>query len=168
MDKHKPTQKIQQIEQRAQIEFAAPHSLAECLFRLRDTKHLEPGYLSPGIDPSFQKIDSITYSFRIRRTWYDYRYRRHHSSVEARGFLRAIDNGTTMVIGKIRFSRSIIAVIVVLVCLLAVTFAIPARDGSNIFLFALFVTVVGVFVGTLYFDRRTLIKLLQTTLDGDV
>src|SRR5690349_12640104 len=116
MDKPKrqPTQKVLEIEKQAPIEFAAPHSLAECLFRLRDTKHLEPGYLSPGIDPSFEKIDNITYSFRIRRTWYDYRYRRHNSSVEARGFLRAVDNGTTMVIGKIRFSRSVIVAIILL------------------------------------------------------
>ena len=164
MDKPKrqPTQKIQQIE------FAAPHSLAECLFRLRDTKHLQPGYLSPGIDPSFEKIDNITYSFRIRRTWYDYRYRRHHSSVEVRGFLRAIDTGTTMVIGKIRFSRSIIAVIVVLVCLLVVTLTISTKHGSDVFLFALFIAVVGIFAGMLYFDRRTLIKLLHNTLDGTV
>src|SRR5689334_13307671 len=117
MDKPKrqPTQKVLEIEKHAPIEFAAPHSLADCLFRLRDTKHLEAGYISPGIEPIFEKIDNITYSFRIRRTWYDYRYRRHNSSVEVRGFLRAIDNGTTMVIGKIRFARSLILVGILLV-----------------------------------------------------
>jgi hypothetical protein len=170
MDKptRKPKPKIHQLDRHAQIEFAAPHSLAECLFRLRDTKHQEPGYLSPGIDPTFEKIDNITYSFRIRRTWYDYRYRRHHASVEARGYLRALDNGTTMVIGKIRFSPLVAIFFVLFALLLAVIIFMPATRGSNLFVTALFVAVIGVFAGTLYFDRRTLLNLLRKALDGDV
>ncbi|MBZ0290119.1 MAG: hypothetical protein K8I30_21020 [Anaerolineae bacterium] len=164
----KPRQKILQIDKPAQIEFAAPHSLAECLFRLRDTRHQEPGWLSPGIDPSFEKIDNLTYKFRIRRTWYDTRYRRHHSSVEARGYLRAIDNGTTMVIGRIHFSRGVIVGAVLFVCLLVISLFMPAKNGSNLFMLTVFVIAIGVFAAMLYFDRRTLINLLRTTLDGDV
>src|SRR5687768_2076975 len=157
MEKNKRKPKEQ--EARAQIEFAAPYSLAECLFRLRDTKNLQTGFISPGIDPSFEKIDNITYQIRIRRTWYDYRYRNHYAYVEMRGYLRALDDDTTMVIGKIRISPMAILITVVLSVLMVSVIVIPSPRSADLFLVFLFLAVPGVFGAMLYFDRRTLIHL---------
>jgi hypothetical protein len=167
--KRKPKEKVKNGEDaRAQIEFAAPYSLAECLFRLRDTKNLQTGFISPGIDPSFEKIDNLTYQIRIRRTWYDYRYRKHYSYVEVRGYLRALDNDTTMVIGKIRISPMAFLIVGVLSVLMASVIVIPSPRSADLFLVFLFLTVPGVFGAMLYFDRRTLIHLLHHTLGGDL
>jgi hypothetical protein len=165
--KRKPDQKIQETEQHAQIEFAAPHSLAECLFRLRDTKYQQNSFMSPGIDPSFEKIDHITYEFRVRRTWYDTRHRMHTSQVEVRGFLRAIDNGTTIVVAKTRISP-VTYLLVGLMSLLIVPFACtPGLNPVTLVTTLPILGLIGLFIGMIYTDRRTLIKLLYTTLDGD-
>jgi len=168
MEQPKRKEKPKRGEEFPQIEFAAPYSLAECLFRLRDTRHLQPGFISPGIDPTFEKTDAITYQFRIRRTWYDYRYRRHNSYVEVRGYLRALDNGTTIVIARIRISPLAMVLMGLLIVLLAVVWFVPDARGTDWFLVLPFVAIVVVFAATLYADRRTLIHLLHTALAGDV
>lgn len=167
--KRKPKEKAKHGDDpRAQIEFAAPYSLAECLFRLRDTKNLQTGFISAGIDPSFEKIDNITYQIRIRRTWYDYRYRRHNSYVEIRGYLRALDNDTTMVIGKIRISPLVVVIVGALSLLMASVIVMPSPRSADLFLVFLVLAIPGVFGAMVYFDRRTLIHLLHHTLGGDI
>lgn len=151
----------------AQIEIAAPYALAECLFRLRDTKHLQTGFISPGIDPSFEKVNDITYQVRIRRTWYDYRYRRHYAYVELRGYLRALDNGTTVVIGNIRIAPLAFLILGLMLMLLAAVIVLPAPRSINLFTTLLFLAVPGVFGAMLYFDCRTLLHLLRYTLGGE-
>ena len=165
MEKSKRDTKTKPVEEaRAQIEFPAPYSLAECLYRLRDTKHLQAGYLSPGIDPTFEKVDAITYRFKIRRTWYDYRWRWHTSNIEVHGYLRALDNGTTMVIGKVRLSPLVFVVAGLFGLMFVASLTIPSPLGEDWFLKLLSVGAIGVFAALVYFDRRTLIRLLHRTL----
>jgi hypothetical protein len=169
MEKPKRKEKTQAAQEaRAQIKFAAPYSLADCLYRLRDTKRLEPGFISAGIDPTFEKVDAITYRFKVRRTWYDFRWRRHSSYIEVRGYLRALDNGTTMVIGKVRVSPLVLVVAVLFGLMLVASLAIPSPLGNDLFLELLSIGAIGVFAALVYFDRRTLIRLLHKTLGGDV
>ena len=164
----KSKRKLKPKDAPAQIEFAAPYSLAECLFHLRDTKHLQTGFISPGIDPSFEKVDDITYQIRIRRTWYDYRYRRHYAYVELRGYLRALDNGATMVIGNIRIAPVAYLLMGLLLVLIVAVIVLPGPRGINLFTTVLFLAVPGVFGAMLYLDRRTLLHLLRHTLGGEV
>jgi hypothetical protein len=165
----KPKEKPKRGEGRAQIEFAAPYSLADCLYRLRDTKYLDTGFMSPGIDPSFEKEDAITYQFCIRRTWYDYRYRQHGSYVEIRGYLRALDEGTTIVIGKIHTSPLAYVLAGVIFLMAATVIIPPAATGVIPFLAILpFMALTAIFPALIYFDRRTLLRLIHTTLGGEV
>ena len=170
--KRKPKEKREQDKQdRAQVEFVAPHPLAECLYRLRDTKRMDTGFISPGIDPSFEKVDDGTYRFKIRRTWYDYRYRRHSSSVELRGYLRALDNDLTVVIGKTRLSPTIYIFMGVFALLAVASLILPADDmigSSRGILMLLNGAIFSIPVIQIYFDRRTLVHLIHTTLAGDV
>src|ERR1043165_9737839 len=120
MDKptHLTDEQPKKKEKTAQVEFVAPYALPDCVLRIRDTKHLDTGFMSPGIDPSYEKLEPGVYKFKIKRTWYDYRSRRHSAMVELDGYLKGIDATSTVVIGETRISRTAILVRVILTGLL--------------------------------------------------
>ena len=166
--KRKPKDERKAKEPTAQIEFVAPYPLPDCLLRIRDTKSLDTGFMSPGIDPSFEKIEAGVYRFKIRRTWYDTRYRRHYSYVELDGYLKGLDETSTVVIAKTRISWMTLLLITLLgILFLFAAFSAGFRAGGWIFLIGAGV-MVGVFGVMIYFDRRTLIRLIYRVLSDDL
>src|ERR1041385_2173078 len=122
MEKAKPIadEQPKKKEQTAPIEFVAPYALPDCLYRIRDTKALQDSFMSPGFDPSYEKVEAGVYRFKIKRTWYDTRSRRYSAMVELDGYLKGIDETSTVVIAKTRISRMATIVMLVLAGLMVV------------------------------------------------
>ncbi|MBL8120407.1 MAG: hypothetical protein JNJ78_22945 [Anaerolineae bacterium] len=155
-------------ERTAPVEFIAPYDLKECILRLRDTRYQVPGYMSFGIDPSFEKIDSSLYRFRIRRTWYDTRYRRHYATVEMRGYLKGIDEQSTAIIARIHFSWGLMALVGLFLAGMLVALLLPLK-AVNILMFAgICLLVLGIAVGIAWADRRTLLNLIYRVMRDDL
>jgi hypothetical protein len=169
MDKAKrmPDATGKKKERTAPIEFVAPYSLPDCLYRIRDTKSLDTGFISPGIDPSFEKVESGVYRIKIRRTWYDNRYRRHYSMVELNGYLKGIDETSTAVIADVRTSLRAILVMVALVALVIIEgLMIPKAQSAIVFL--VFGAIILVIYGLwLVWDRRTLKYVLHHAMSDE-
>lgn len=151
-------------ENTAPIEFVAPYDLRDCRLRLRDTRRQEPSVFSAGFDPSFEDMGRGVIRFRIRRTWYDPRWRRHTSTVEMRGYLKAIDEQSTAIIAAVHVSWWMVALLGVL--LLIVILSGFGADKADTLLWTLVTVSVVVlpFAVTIYFDRRALHRLIYRAM----
>jgi hypothetical protein len=137
----------------ATIDFVALHPLDDCVVQLQDSRSTE-------IEPTFERTDSQTYKFRIRRIRRD-RTGGYSSAVEARGYLRRVSANETAVVGSIRFSWGVIIGTVVFAGILIV----------SLFMRELWLAIVVVFVMLSYWafvwwDRQTLVGLVKRRL-GD-
>lgn len=164
--KHTPTLDLlpKRKETTAPIEFIAPYDLKDCRLRLRDTRRQEPGFLSAGFDPSFEDLGNGLIRFRIRRTWYDTRWRRHTSTVEMRGYLKAVDEQSTAIIAAIHISKWLFVGLGLLLLGLMAAAAFSSKP-ANLMLTLVSVGVILVpFALTIYFDRRALYKLIYRAM----
>ncbi len=168
MTKPYPVEKSKKSQPEALIEFITERSLADCLYRLRDLKHLGSGFIGPGLDPSFEKVDAYTYRFRMRRTWYDYRWRKQTWQVEIHGYLRALDNESTVVIASVRLARLTWLMMGLFgALLLASLFIAPGAKGGWLSMLPA-VGIILFVTGMIYFDRRLLIRRVYEAFGSDV
>ncbi|MEZ4671958.1 MAG: hypothetical protein R3E39_28980 [Anaerolineae bacterium] len=147
-------------ETSAPIEFVAPYDVRDCRLRLRDTRRQEPGFMSAGFDPSFEDLGNGIIRFRIRRTWYDTRWRRHTSTVEMRGYLKGIDAQSTAVIAAVYVSWWFYVVLGLLLTGLVAGSFISGMPTNILFLIVSIGLVFIPFALTVYFDRRALRNLI--------
>lgn len=164
--KHIPTfdvpRKIKETS--APIEFIAPYDLKDCRLRLRDTRRQDTGFMSAGFDPSFEDLGNGVIRFRIRRTWYDARWRRHTSNVEMRGYLKAIDEQSTAVIAAVYISWWFVVLLgVALLGVVAATALTGKPAGVGWMIISIGIVVVPLAL-MVYFDRRALHKLIYRAM----
>jgi hypothetical protein len=151
-------------ESAAPIEFVAPYDLRDCRLRLRDTRRQEPGFFSAGFDPSFEELEDGVIRFRIRRTWYDVRWRRHTSMVEMQGYLKAIDEQSTAIIAAVYISWWVGALLLVLTLGL-IGFAVVSNELDDVVWLLVTITALVVpFAFRVYFDRRALCSLIYRAM----
>lgn len=150
------------------IEFVVPYSLPDCLYRIRDTKDQRTGFLSAGIDPSFEKVQPDVYKFRIRRTWYDQRYRRHSSNIEMRGYFKAIDDTSTAVIAQTHASWQSLIFYSVFTGLVVFSLYFGVWRGKGFWLAIIPALMLAFFWLLSYFDRRTLRYVLHKALSDNL
>jgi hypothetical protein len=166
--KHQSAELPKKKERTAQVEFVAPYPLPDCVLRLRDTKALDTGFMSPGIEPSFEKVESGVYRFRIKRTWYDQRYRRQTSMVELDGYLKGIDDTSTVVIANTHVSLTAILVTGLLAALLVSSAVLtPQKSGTIIFLVGAGLILL-LYIGMILWDRRTLVRLIHRAMSDEI
>ncbi len=151
------------------IEFVAPYPIDDCLRRIRETKLLEmSGFKTPGFDPSYVKDKPEVYHFRIRRTWYDNRARRHISIVSLEGYLKAIDATSTAVFAKTYVSIfSLLTWILAAAVLGLIAFSPPHKPINFLFL------IGGIFIllfcwTTVSSDKQDLTSLIHRAMSDDL
>lgn len=165
--KHLTDEQPKKKDREAQVEFVAPYSLHDCMLRIRDTKSLDTGFMSPGIDPSFDKTSPGVYHFKIRRTWYDTRYRRHSAMVELRGYLKAIDETSTVVIAETHVSMLTLIVVVVLIGLMVASGVFAPKSPDGLFFVVVAPVILGLYGLWILWDRRTLIRVIHRALSDE-
>jgi hypothetical protein len=166
--KHQPGEPEKKKEQTAPVEFVAPYPLKDCVLRIRDTKSLDTAFMSPGFEPSYENVEPGVYRFRIRRTWYDRSHRQQGSMVELEGYLKGIDETSTVVIAKTHVSMSSLLMTGLLVAMMAIAaFIPPQKSGSIIFLIGGAVVLLA-YWGLIWWDRRTLLHLIHRAMSDDL
>lgn len=169
MDKsqHLVAEQPKKKDKTAQVEFVAPYPVQDCLLRIRDTKSLDTGFMSPGIDPSFEKTAPGIYHFKIRRTWYDYRYRRHSAMVELRGYLKGIDETSTVVIAETHVSMVTLIVVVALIGLMVASGVFAPKTADAVFFMVIAVVMLVLYGLWILWDRRTLVRVIHRALSDE-
>lgn len=170
MEKPKRKGKDKEGEGQAEIEFVAPYSLSDCLFRIRDTKQQDTSFMSAGIDPSFERVNPGLYRFKIRRTWYDNRYRRHSSTVELRGYLKALDETSTVVLASLHTGWQSRLVYGMFIIFLPLTILATWMEGGGkgAFMILGIVLILVIFGGIQWADKRTLRYVIYKAMSDDL
>jgi hypothetical protein len=162
--KGKPLEPGRKKETAAPIEFVVPYDLKDCVLRIRDTKAMHESSFVPGFEPSFEQIEPGVFRFAIKRIWYDYRSRRYGAMVELRGYLKALADGSTVVIASVHL---IWLPLLFLAFIAGLIIAAIYLDRTQPARFAVLVPVGLVFVIyfiTVFFDRRALVRRLYRAM----
>ncbi len=166
--KHQTIEPEKKKEPSALVEFVAPYPLPDCVLRIRDTKSLDTGFMSPGYDPSYEKVEPGVYRFKIRRTWYDQRYRRQTSMIALEGYLKGIDATSTVVIAKTRISLTSVLVTGLIALLLAMSAFVPPQKSGNIIFLIGGGIILLVYWLMIWWDRRSLVRLIHRAMSDDL
>lgn len=161
------SEKPRKKQSEAPIEFVSERSIDECLLRLRDLRELNTGFIAPGVDFLHGQLDDGMPYFMLRRTWYDYRWRRQTWQVEIRGFLRSNPDGSTFVGAKVRVARMWWLIMAIMSVLLIVGVVLTLQQASDWFPVVLLLVLPITLLLQLYFDRGVLIRRLYRALGSD-
>lgn len=165
--KGKPPESGKKKEATAPIEFVVPYDLKDCVLRVRDTRAMHESSLVPGFEPSFEHVEPGVYRFLIKRTWYDYRSRRFSALVELHGYLKALDDGSTVVIATPRLRWPGLLMMAFIIGLLAAAFYFEQGRPSGLAFLIPVGLILLVYIITAFFDRRALIRRLYRAMSDD-
>lgn len=133
------------------IEFVTQRPLNECVSQLREARSTE-------FEPKYEREDSTTYKFRIRKLRRE-RSGREFSMVEAKVYLRSLSVAETSVIGSIHFSWGVLLTTFIFMLMLFV--AVVIRE------LWLGIVVIGItlsYWAFVWWDRQTLVGLVKRRL----
>ncbi len=147
------------------VDFVAPYPIDNCLRRIRDTKLLGIDFMT-----SYEKVESGDCHFKIRRTWYDKRGWLQASDVMLEGYLKEIDETSTMVIAKTHLSMTMPIIIIIITLVLFMVLYVNAPPDSPLE----FISFIGAalillpYGGMIWSHKRSLISLIYHAMSDDL